>query len=145
MVADHADERSSDAAPGRPRRPSSRLLDDYLARAEAVVAAESRYRAIALIESEPHPGHPKDKAPARRAAAKTLNAAFDALAEAAAELKASRAALLAQAESDGLAGASLLTADAAFVAAEGRIAGYVAARTYDQLREVAGAPPQSST
>jgi hypothetical protein len=139
MFADRTDEHAALAGAGRPSAALRRLLSTYGTVVERVRAAESRYRGVVPGGSQSQIGGRAGIAGsgAKRASAKTVNIAFDALAEAVVELKGHRAALLAQAESDGITLEGLCALDEGFAAAEHRFAGYLTARNYDRLRAAA--------
>lgn len=143
MVADQTDERAASTGFGRPSRSLVRSLSAYAAKVELLRAAESRYRRVMALESQPPQGGAKNRAGAKRAAAKKANEAFDALAEAVVELKSSRAVVLAQAESEGVTPEAVCGFDEAFETADRRFAGYLSARTYGQLRDAVGSAPLS--
>jgi len=94
-------------------------------------SAESDYRGVVASESLRLTGKAKGKSKRR------LDAAFDALVDAVVELQRSRHEVAVLAEGEGLTLSSLGDVAPACAAAERRYAGYLAARTYSQVRELA--------
>jgi hypothetical protein len=142
MVADRTDEHAA-VAGGRRLSPALLgLLSAYGAAVERVRAAESRYRGVVATGSQPQAGATSASG-AKRGSAKKVNDAFDALAEAVVEIKSRRAALLVQAEADGVTAEELRDLDEGFDAAERRFAGYLTARNYSRLRAAADGAPDS--
>lgn len=116
-------------------RPLVRLLRSYAARVEALRSAESDYHGGVLTESLRHKGKLK------RASGRRINAAFSALAEAVVELQASQAAVLALAEDESIPPETVSALNDTFAFANREYADYLAARTYDQVQEVARQGP----
>ena len=112
-------------------RPLRRLLRRYAARIETVRQAESTYHDVVLTESLRHNGKMK------RSSAKRIDDAFGALIDAVVDLQGSQVEVLSLAENEGLPPDSVGALDIAFDAADGEFAGYLAARTYEQVRSAA--------
>lgn len=112
-----------------------RELRRHADKVEAVRDAESSYRDAVLAQSLRNAGK------TRGASRKRIDAAFDALVDAVVELQASQNEILYLAESEGLAFSSVGALDPAFRSADCHYAGYLAARTYSQVREAVGPEP----
>ncbi len=109
-------------------RSLTRALRRYAGKVEAVRDAESNYRGAVLSGSRRNAGKAKGKA--RR----KIDAAFDALVDAVVELQRGHYEVVVLAEGEGLALSSLGALDTAFESADHDYAGYLAARTYGQMR-----------
>jgi len=109
-------------------RPLRRLLRRYAARVETVREAESTYHDVVLTESLRHNGKLK------RASARRIDDAFGALIDAVVDLQGSRVEVLSSAENEGLPPDALGALDEAFESADREYAGYLSARTYEQVR-----------
>ena len=109
-------------------RPLRRLLRRYAARVETVREAESAYHDVVLTESLRHNGKLK------RASARRIDDAFGALIDAVVNLQGSRVEVLSSAENEGLPPEALGALDEAFESADREYAGYLSARTYEQVR-----------
>lgn len=105
-------------------------LRRYTGAAEAMRLAEADYRHVVASESPSTPGKAKGKS------RKRIDEAFDALVDAVVELQRSRHNVTVIAEGEGLTLASLGAAAPACEAAEREYAGYLAARTYSQVRQL---------
>jgi hypothetical protein len=119
-------------APATSRGPSQQLvllLRRHAAGVAKVRTAESRYRCVMRTASAPATRR------ARRAADDGVNEAFDALADAVVDLQGSHLAVEALAGEEGLSLEALRTLDGRFALAGREYAGYLAARTYEQVRE----------
>jgi hypothetical protein len=114
-----------------PSRPLLRLLRSYTAKVEAVHHAESTYHDVMLTESLRHNGKTK------RAFSKRINAAFDALVDAVVDLQGAQVAVLSRAADEGMAPETVCALDETFQSANREYADYLAARTYEQVREAA--------
>lgn len=109
-------------------RSLARALRHYVGKVDAVRDAESHYRDAVLSESRRNDGKTKGKSRRR------IDAAFDALVDAVVELQRGQYEVVVLAESEGLALSSLGALDTAFESADRDYAGYLAARTYGQVR-----------
>ena len=109
-----------------------RLLLGYAATADRVRAAEVAYHDGTASVAASLKGGP------RRGAQIAMAEAFERLADAVVELQEGRAAVRSQSEAENLSPGALLTLDDALAIAGGDCDGYLAARTYEQVREVAG-------
>jgi hypothetical protein len=105
------------------------LLRRHAARAEQVQTAESRYRSVRRTASSPATRR------GRRAADDEVSEAFDALADAVVELQDSQLAVEVLAMEEGLSLEAVCALDEGFARASREHAGYLAARTYVQVRE----------
>ncbi len=115
-------------------RPLRRLLRSYASRIVTVRAAEAAYQDVVVVESLRHGGKVK------RASAKRIDAAFEALVDAVVDLQRSRAELFLRAEDEGILLECVGDLDMTFESADRECAGYLAARTFQQVRaEAAGA------
>jgi len=123
------------AASPEPSRPLLRLLRRYATKVEVVRTAELDYRGVVLTESLRH------ETKLRRASAKRIDAALGTLAEAVVDLQDAQAAVLSLAKVEGLALGAVCALDTTFASANREYAGYLAARTYDQVHEVAKRGP----
>lgn len=112
-------------------RPQRRALRRYLVKVEALRQAESDYRDIALTEGL------RREHGAKPGSGKRVSAALDALVDAVVDLQGAHLdALAVAADQDVLLdGAGPLSE--ALLAVHRDCAGYLAARTYDQVREAA--------
>ena len=130
-----SEERSGDGAVSLSRqvssRPLLRRLRSHAARVEGVRAAESAYHDVMLTESLRHKGKMK------RASSKRIDDAFGALIDAVVALQASQIEVLSLAEDEGMAPDAAGALGEAFESADRQYAGYLAARTYEQVREAA--------
>ncbi len=135
MAEDEEDRGAGSADSPRASRPLLRLLRRHAARIEAVHDAELDYHGVILTQLLRHKGK------AKRASDKRMNEAFGKLTEAVVELQASQAAVLSLAAADGMTPETVCALDATFESATREYAGYLAARTYDQVYEVARADP----
>jgi hypothetical protein len=142
MVADQTDDPAVFASGRRPSRALVRLLSNYGGKVARVRAAEAHYHTVMNVESRPAAASPGTSS-AKRASARKVNDAFDALAEAVVELKGGRMAVLAQADADGVSLEELCVADERFGFAESRFSAYLAARNYDHLRAALDAASDS--
>lgn len=115
-------------------RSLARALRRYAGKVEAVREAESNYQ-DALSESRRKAGKAKGKARRR------IDAAFDALVDAVVELQRGQYEVVVLAEGEGLAPSSLGALDTAFGSADRDYAGYLAARTYGQVRAAVAREP----
>ena len=109
-------------------RPLRRLLRTYAASVQSVARAESTYHDVVLTESLRHAGKMK------RASLKRVDAAFEALVDAVIDLQTSQAEVLLVARDEGVPPEAIAAADEVFRAADSTYAGFLAARTYDQVR-----------
>jgi hypothetical protein len=107
------------------------LLRRYATKVEAVRQAESNYHDVTLTESLRHGGMMK------RASSRRIDAAFDKLVDAVVDMQGGQAKVLLRAEDEGLSPEAIGVLDEAFASAERQYAGYLAARTYHQVREAA--------
>jgi hypothetical protein len=114
-----------------PSRPLRRLLRRYAARTETVREAEAAYHDVVLTESLRHNGKMK------RASARRLDDAFGALIDAVVDLQGGQVEVLSLAADEGLPADALGAIDPAFDSADHEYAGYLAARTYEQVRVAA--------
>ncbi len=112
-------------------RPLRHLLRHYAARIEMVRKAESTYQDVVLTESSRHDGKLK------RASARRIDDAFGALIDAVVDLQGSQVEVLSLAEDEGLPPAGVGALDEAFDTADREYAGYLTARTYEQVRMAA--------
>lgn len=112
-------------------RPQRRALRRYLAKVEALRRAESDYRDIVLIEGL------RRESGSKPGSGKRVGAALDALVDAVVDLQGAHleAAALAADQDVLLDGAGAL--GEALLAVHRDCAGYLAARTFDQVREAA--------
>lgn len=117
--------------PPTPRR----LLAGYSERVEQVRVAEAGYRDATASAAA------STTARSRRVAQITAAEAFERLADAVVGLQESWAAVRSQAQAEGLPSELMLTLEQALTTAGRQCAGYLAARTYEQVREVAGRRP----
>ena len=124
-----------DAVPPRLSPALRRLLAGYGDTADRVRAAEAGYRDPAASTAV------LPRAGTRRAAQTAMAEAFERLAEAVVDLQESYAAVRSQADAEGLPSAAMLTLDEALAIAGRGCAGYLTARTYEQVREAAGRRP----
>ena len=115
-------------------RPVRRLMRRYAARLEAVGKAESGYRDTVLLESLRHGGTMK------RSSYKRVEASFEALVDAVIDLQTTRAEVVSLAAREGLSPEAVGSLDRTLGLADGEYAGYLSARTYDQVREVVRRP-----
>ena len=109
--------------------PITRALRCYAGRVEAMRDAESAYHDVVRTESLRNGGK------AKRKSRKRIEAAFDALVGAVVELQRGQNEVVALAEDEGLTPSSVGDLDPAFGSADREYAGYLAARTYGQVRE----------
>ncbi len=116
-------------------RPLARLLRRYATKVEALRNAESNYHDVMLTESLRHRGQMK------RASSKRIDAAFDALVDAVVDLQGGQVEILLLAEGEGMLPETVGALNEAFESANRECAGYLAARTYDQVREAARRRP----
>ena len=128
-MADYQTNGSVRSASLAPSRQLLRLLRSYAVKVEAVQNAESNYHDVVLIESLRHEGKTK------RASGKRIDAAFDALVDAVVDLQGAQVAVLSQAEDEGIPMEAVAAFDERFESADREFAGYLAARTYDQVCE----------
>ncbi|MGD0998472.1 MAG: hypothetical protein ABR941_09185 [Thermoleophilia bacterium] len=119
----------------RPSRRLSRLLHTHATKVEAVRNAELAYHGVVLTESLRHGGK------VRRASSRRITEAFAALTDAVVDLQGSHAAVLSLAEDEGIPSEAVGSLDEGFESANREYAGYLAARTYDQVHEVARRGP----
>jgi hypothetical protein len=105
------------------------LLRRHAAKAAKVRTAESRYRSVRRTAPAP----PTRRA--RRAADDGVSEAFGALADAVVDLQGSQLAVEALAQEEGLSLEVVCALDEGFALASREHAGYLAARTYEQMRE----------
>ncbi len=126
---------SADSASLELSRSLARLLRRHAAKVEVLRTTESHYHDVVLIESLRHRGKLK------RASEKRIGAAFDALVDAVVDLQSSQVAVLSRAEDEGMPLEAVGAWDETFVSADRECAGYLAARTYDQVREAADRDP----
>jgi hypothetical protein len=123
------------ADPHELSRSLRRVLRHYAVKVEAVGHAESNYRDVVLMESLRHEGNRK------HGSSKRISVALDALVDAVVDLQSAQVEVLALAADQGVA---LQTAGAPgepFASADRDFAGYLAARTFDQVREAAERQP----
>lgn len=117
--------------PQEPSRSLRRRLRSHAARVEAVHTAEAAYQY--LLSTEP----PRQKGKIKRGSAKRIDAAFGALIDAVVALQASQIEVLSLTEDEGMAPQAAGPLGEAFESADREYAGYLAARTYEQVREAA--------
>jgi len=106
-----------------------RALGHYSGKVEAMAAAESDYRHVVAGKSLRNAGRARGKSEKR------VEAVFDALVDAVVELQRGQHEVVALAECEGVTLSSLSALDPAYEAADREYAGYLAARTYGQVRE----------
>ena len=119
-----------DAGPATSRGPSHQLLlllRVHAAKAAKVRTAESRYQSV----GRPAPA----KRGARRAAEDEVSEAFGALTDAVVDLQGSQLAVEALAKKEGLSLEAVRALNEGFALVSREYAGYLAARTYEQVRE----------
>ncbi len=109
------------------------LLRRYAAKAAQVRTTESRYRGVTRTASAPA------KRRARRAADDDVSEAFGALADAVVDLQRSQLAVEVLAKEEGLSLEAVRALNEVFALASRDCAGYLAARTYEQVREASEA------
>jgi hypothetical protein len=131
----NADGRDHSVATLELSRSLARALRHYSSKVEAMRAAESRYRQVVLTESLRNAGKASGKSRRR------VDAAFDALVDAVVELQRGQHEVVVLAEDEGLTPSSLGALDPACEAADRECAGYLAARTYGQVREAVEREP----
>ena len=112
-------------------RPLLRRLRRYATKIDAVRQAESDYHDVTLTESLRHGGMMK------RASTKRVGAAFDRLVDAVIDMQGGQVEVLLLAEDEDISPEAIGVLDDEFASAERQCAGYLAARTYDQVREAA--------
>ena len=108
-----------------------RLLRTHALRVRAVATAESAYHDVVLTESLRHGGKMK------RASSRRVDVAFEALVDAVIDLQTSQAEVLLAACDSGIPAEAIAAGDEAFRSADRTYAGFLAARTYGQVREAA--------
>ena len=135
MAGDHTDGTVGSQGTLELSRSLARLLRRHGARVEALRKAESNYHDVVLIESLRHKGKMK------RASEKRIAAAFDGLVDAVVALQGSRVAVVSLAEDEGIPLEAAGACDETFESADRECAGYLAARSYDQVREAAERDP----
>lgn len=128
MTEDQTDARVGSLGSPEPSRALLRLLRTFVTRVEAVRKAELDYHGAVLTESL--------RSKSKRASGRRVNEAFGCLAEAVVDLQGSQLAVLALAENEGIPAEGVSALDETFESAGREYAGYLAARTYDQVREV---------
>jgi hypothetical protein len=131
MAADESSRIAVSATSQQLSRPLRRLLRRYAARVETVRDAESTYRDVVLTESLRHNGK------MRRASTRRIDAAFGTLVDAVIDLQSSQVEALSSAADEGLPPEAVGALDQAFDSADREYAGYLAARTYEQVRVAA--------
>lgn len=114
-----------------PSRQLRRQLRRYSAKVDMVRNAESAYHDVILVESL----RPKSKL--KRSSGKRIDAAFDALVDAVVELQGAELVVLSRAEEEGIPLEAICALDETFESAERECAGYLTARTYDQVHKAA--------
>jgi len=120
------------AGPATAHAPSQRLLRllrRHAAKAAHVRTAESRYRSARQTAFAPATRR------ARRAADDVVSEAFGALADAVVDLQDSQLAVEVLAKEEGLSLEAVRALDEGFALASRELVGYLAARTYEQVRE----------
>lgn len=135
MAVDESSRIAVSARSQQPSRPLRRLLRRYAARIETVRDAESTYHDVVLTESLRRDGK------MRRASTKRIDAAFGVLIDAVIDLQSSQVEVLSLAEDEGLPPEAVGALDQAFDSADREYAGYLAARTYEQVRVAATKGP----
>ncbi|HUK77786.1 MAG TPA: hypothetical protein VL117_09345 [Thermoleophilia bacterium] len=117
--------------PSDPTRSLLVRLDGYSVMVERIRAAEAHY--LKVVAGSPS----RRDAKAKRAYETEIAKALDRLAEAVVDLQESRQAVRSLADDEGISEAALRALDASFDAAHREYAGYLAARTYQQVRAAA--------
>jgi hypothetical protein len=105
------------------------LLRRHAAKAEQVQTAESRYRSVKRTASSPATRR------GRRAADDGVSEAFGALTDAVVDLQGSQLAIEVLAKEEGLSLEAVCASNESFAIASREYAGYLAARTYEQVRQ----------
>ena len=121
-----------DAGPATSRGPSHQLLlllRVHAAKAAKVRTAESHYQSVG------RPAPAPAKRGARRAAEDEVSEAFGALTDAVVDLQGSQLAVEALAKKEGLSLEAVRELNEGFALVSREYAGYLAARTYEQVRE----------
>jgi len=122
---------AGETGPPDPSRRLLRCLDAYAATVERVRAAESHY--LQLTAGPP----PRRNAKAKRAHETEIAKAVDLLAETVVDLQEGQVTVLSLADDEGISAAALRELDEPFGAVHREFAGYLAARTYQQVRAAA--------
>jgi hypothetical protein len=129
-----ADDRAYGAGETAPRDPSPTLLsllDGHEATVERVRAAESHYLEVTAASSLRHDARDQ------RARETGIARAVEHLAEAVVDLQDRHATVRSLASDEGISAARLRQLDESFGAADREFGGYLAARTYQQVRAAA--------
>ena len=131
-MVDEPTDRGGGVGPPSSRGPSQHLLlllRKHAAKAAQVRTAESRYHSVTRTASAPA------KRGARRAADDGVSEAFGALTDAVVDLQGSQLAVEVLAREEGLSLEAVRALNEGFALASREYAGYLAARTYEQVRE----------